>query len=93
MNWITLENQLPPKNTLVFVKRYKNKVEEEPIYIAMRQDKELSTNPDVSKDCYWFGNHKNKFLGEQENCRQLDDFSHFSDVTVKEWCFIEVNHL
>lgn len=89
MNWIKLENQLPPKNTLVLVKRYSNKVEEEPIYFAMRQDKELATNPDDSRDCYWFGNHKSNFLSEQENYRKLDNFSNFSDVTVKEWCFID----
>lgn len=89
MNWIKLENQLPPKNTLVLVKRCPNKVEEEPIYFAMRQDRELATNPDASRDCYWFGNHKNKFLSEQESSRELDGFSNFSDVTVKEWCFID----
>lgn len=89
MNWIKLENQLPPKNTLVLVKRYPNKVEEDSIYFAMRQDKELATNPDASRDCNWFGNHKNKFLSEQESSRKLDEFSNFSDVTVKEWCFID----
>jgi len=71
------------------VKRYPNKVEDEPIYFAMRQDKELATNPDASRDCYWFGNHKNKFLSEQESYRNLDSFSNFSDVTVKEWSFID----
>lgn len=90
MNWIKLEEQLPPKNTLVLVRRYPNKIEEEPIYFAMRRDKELATNPDTSRDCYWFGNHKNHFLSEQESSTKLDVFSNFSDVTVKDWAFIDI---
>lgn len=88
MNWKQLDKELPPKNTLVLVRRFPNKIEEEPIYFAMRQDKPLSTNADVSKDCYWWGNHKNTFLGENAIAYNLDGFSNFSDVTVKEWCYI-----
>jgi hypothetical protein len=89
MNWIKLEDQLPPFKTLVLVKRYPNKVEEEPIYFAMRTGHPLSTNPDASKDCYWWGNHKNSFLGENHKYDALDGFSNFSDVTVKEWSYIQ----
>ncbi len=89
MNWIKLEDQLPPKNTLVVLKRYPNKIEEEPIYFAMREDKPLSVNPDASRDCYWHGSNQNTFLAEHEKRNELDSFSSFSDVTVKEWAFIE----
>lgn len=88
MNWKQLDIELPPKNTLVLVKRMPNKIEDEPLYFAMRQDKPLSTNPDASRDTYWWGNHKNTFLGENEVAYNLDGFSNFSDVTVKEWCYI-----
>lgn len=91
MEWIKLEDQLPPKNTMVLVKRYPNKIEEQPIYLAMRQDKELSKNPDASRDCFWHGNHIDKFFSEQENYYQLDGLSRFSDVTVKEWAFVSFN--
>lgn len=90
MIWYKLEEQLPPKNTLVLVRRFPNKIENEPIYFAMREDKELATNPDASRDCYWFGNHKNNFLSEQESSIKLDVFSNFSDVTVKDWAFIDI---
>lgn len=89
MKWIKLENQLPPKNTLVLVKRFPNKVEEEPIYFAMRQDMDLSINPDASQNCYWHGNHKNKFTSENAKPYQMDGFNNFSDVTVKEWSLID----
>lgn len=89
MMWIKIEEKLPPKNTLVLVRRLPNKVEENPIYYAMRQDKELATNPDASRDCFWFGRHQYSFLSENESCYNLDPFSNFSDVTVKEWAFIE----
>jgi hypothetical protein len=89
MNWIKLEDQLPPKNTLVVVKRYPNKIEEEPIYFAMREDKPLSVNPDASRDCYWHGSNQNTFLAEHEKPYMFDSLSCFSDVTVKEWAFIK----
>lgn len=89
MNWIKLEEQLPPKNTLVVLKRYPNKIEEEPIYYAMREDKPLTVNPDASRDCYWHGSNQNTFLAEHEKRNELDCFSSFSDVTVKVWAFIE----
>lgn len=89
MKWIKIEDKLPPKNTLVLVRRLPNKVEENPIYYAMRQDKELSTNPDASRDCFWFGRNQKQFLSENESCYNLDSFGNFSDITVKEWAFIE----
>lgn len=88
MNWINLKDQLPPKNTLVLVKRIANKIEDEPIYFAMRQNKELSTNPDASRECYWWGNNQKIFLAENESFLEMDGFANFSDVTVKEWCYI-----
>ena len=89
LNWIKLDEQLPPNNTLVLVKRVSNKVEDEPIYFAMREDKELSTDIDASRNCYWHGNNKKHILGKQESPRLLDGFANFSDVTVKEWCYID----
>lgn len=93
MKWIKLEDQLPPKHTLVLVRRHPNKLENEPVYLAMRQDKPLSTNEDPSMDCYWHGNHVREIFSEQEYACELDSFSNFSDVTVKEWSFVELKNI
>ena len=89
MNWIKIEEQLPPKNTLVWVKRLPNKVEEQPMYLAMRNGCELSNNPDASSDCHWYGNHKNALDAEQDSVDMVKFSSSFSDVTVIEWAMVE----
>jgi hypothetical protein len=89
MNWIKIEEQLPPKNTLVWVKRQPNKVEQEPMYLAMRNGNELSKNPDASANCHWYGIHSNALDVEQKSHMGLEFGVSFSDVTVIEWAFIE----
>ena len=89
MNWIKIEEELPPVNALVWVKRLPNKVEEEPIYLAMRGNQKLSTNPDASSNCYWHGIHKNGLFSEQERTDLFEFGSSFSDVTIKEWVLLE----
>ena len=93
MKWIKLEDQLPPKNTLVLVKRFENKAEKEPIYFAMRNNRELSQTVDASKDCFWFGTHVDSFTSENEKLTTIEMQANFSDVTVKEWAFIKLESL
>ena len=89
MDWIRIEDQLPPKNTLVWVKRLPNRREQEPICLAMRNDRELSINTDVSRNCHWYGINNKLLLNEQESCDKLKLNDNFSDITVKEWKFVE----
>lgn len=91
MNWIKIEEKLPPKNTLVWVKRMPNKIEKDPIYLAMRNGQDLSINPDASTNCYWYGINKHRINEEQEKTWEFNFPSSFSDVTVIEWAFIELN--
>ena len=80
---------MPPVNTLVWVKRLPNKIEDEPIYLAMRGNQKLSTNPDASANCHWNGVHKNALYAEQQRTNMFEFNSSFSDVTVKEWALLE----
>lgn len=88
MNWIKLEEQLPPKNTLVWVKRKANGIEQEPIYLAMRNGAPKSTNPDASQHCHWYGNHQSMIENEQDSPQEFKFHCCFSDVTVVEWSFV-----
>lgn len=89
MTWIKIEEQLPPKNTLVWVKRIANKIENEPVYLAMRNGAKMSTNPDASKNCDWNGMHKKYIQIEHDRSDKVSFESSFSDVTVIEWSFVE----
>lgn len=89
MNWIKIEEKLPPRNTLVWVKRRSNKIEQEPMYLAMRNDCELSQNPDAYANCHWCGIHFDSLVKEQKSHAGLDFWANFSDVTVLEWAFVE----
>jgi hypothetical protein len=88
-NWIKIASKLPPSNTLIWVKRIPNTVDNTPIYLAMRKDLPLATNPDASRDCFWYGGHISTVLS-QENANAIKFSSSFSDVTVLEWCYIEI---
>jgi hypothetical protein len=89
MKWIKIEEKLPPKNTLVWVKRLSNKIENAPIYLAMRNSCEISTNIDPSKNCYWYGINGKEINKEQESTNNFKLTNSFSDVTVVEWTFVD----
>ena len=85
IDWIKIKDQLPPTNTIVWVKRKPNRVEDEPIYLAKRTDRPITTNPDPSRDCYWYGVKKElPSICFEINETFKADVS-FSDITVLEW--------
>lgn len=84
MDWIKLSKELPPPNTLVWVKRIPNKTESQPIYIGTRMGLPISENIDPSRDCYWYGTDDLSASSSGINLRY-----HFSDVTVEGWRPIE----
>jgi hypothetical protein len=89
MHWIKIEEKLPPKNTLVWAKRLPNKIEKEPIYLAMRNGSKMSKNADPSVNCHWYGINSNSLNVEHEFCTSLNLASNFSDITVIEWSFVD----
>jgi hypothetical protein len=88
IKWVKFPDEIPPKNVLVWVKRVPNRIEDEPIYLAMRSGCILSTNSDASRNCHWYGNHKNTLKEENAEYNTLHLESSFSDITVIEWAFI-----
>jgi len=89
MEWIEITKELPPRNTLVWVKRMPNRIEETPIYLAMRNGMPISDDEDASRKCHWYGIHQNKINMEKEKTDCLTFEANFSDVTVIEWSFLE----
>lgn len=89
MEWIKIEDSLPPKKVLVWVKRCANKFEENPIYLGMRNGNPLSTNSDASRDCHWYGTNMNSLKVEQSAIDGIKFDSGFSDITVIGWAFID----
>lgn len=87
MEWIKLSDKLPPRNVVVWIKRYPNTKESEPIYLGIRNGRPISTNPDASIDCHWCGINSND-LNDEQTSNTLKFTSSFSDITVNEWCFI-----
>ena len=90
MNWIKLEEELPPPNVLVWIKRTPTKIEEVPIYLGKRPAKPLTSNPDASKDCYWRAVYSKTLLYVEQDYSGVLFTSSFSDVTVLEWAYIEI---
>ena len=88
MKWTKIKEQLPPRNTLVWVRRLPNEIETQPIYLAMRNNLELSENPDASVDCHWYGIHNSDLRKSQTTNTNFSFNASFSDVTVDEWAFI-----
>lgn len=91
MKWIKIEDSLPPRGVLVWVKRTPNKIEKEPIYLANRTASPISYNPDASTNCYWYGIHISSINKEREAPDSVDSIkfpSNFSDVTVMEWAYL-----
>lgn len=85
--WINIQNELPPAHVLVWVKR--NVRGNESYYLASRNSSELSTDPDASRNCHWSGTSIDLLRDTPESGDPLSLRSQFSDVTVKEWCFLE----
>lgn len=89
MNWTKINKELPPPGVCVWVKRFPNKADEKPMYLAVRQDQPIATNPDPSTCCYWSGiKARDGFKANQNNNGIRLEHS-FSDVTVDEWAFLE----
>jgi hypothetical protein len=82
ITWIKLEEELPVEGQLCWVKRNKNTV-----YLGHRRNNPLTTNPDVSQDCYW---HANIYwdLDKAEHSKYEFRYN-FSDVTVEGWMPLE----
>lgn len=79
MDFKSPSEQLPPPNTMVFIKR-QHPSGKTSVYLGYRNDRPLTTNPDPSKDCFWIGN----------NIDTLEELTtsfpaSFSDVTVIGW--------
>lgn len=89
MEWIRIEDELPPKKVPVWVKRCGNKFEDTPIYLAMRNGQPLSTNSDASRDCHWYGTNINSLINEQSGIDGIKFDAGFSDITVIEWAFVD----
>jgi hypothetical protein len=92
MKFIKIEDQLPPKNTLVWIKRIPNKVEESPIYLGMRNGRPISTDKDASRNCHWNANHISKLTSENDNSFGFAFNSSFSDVTVIGWALLRCDY-
>lgn len=80
---------MPPRNVMVWIKRYPNKIEDEPIYLGMRNGSVFSSNADPSVNCHWYGIHKDKLQEEHEFLDRIRLNNSFSEITVKEWAFVE----
>src|ERR1700759_4525189 len=90
INWVELTSEtLPPYNRLVWVERYilGSRGMHHAIYIGARMDKPLSTNPDPSGDCFWFGRPLGEELYAEPTGMTLGNS--WSDVTVRKWAEIE----
>jgi hypothetical protein len=83
MKWVSPETELPEPHRLVWIKRDRGV-----IYIGYRLNKPLSTNPDPSSDCWWYGNNS-----EDMTCKTWNyHFNNsFSDVTVTGWAYVKPN--
>lgn len=81
MDFIKLETELPPAQTIVMIKR-KNGL----TYLGYRKDQLLTTNTDPSQDCHWHGNPINDLKVKDADggfCGRS-----FSDVTVEGWAYV-----
>jgi hypothetical protein len=84
MNFISLKKELPPANTLLVIKR-----NDGGIYVGYRTGKPLSTNPDASRDCYWWANKKANAFSIESG--KLEFHNNFSDVTVDSWAYLSID--
>lgn len=89
MNWIKIEEKLPPANTLVWIRRYPTSVEHKPLFLGMRSGDKLSTDPDPSVNCIWDAIHVKSLASKQPSRKELKFTYSFSDVTVIEWAFVQ----
>lgn len=84
--WVSIKDELPIPNRLVWIKRKPNGYEENPVYLGTRNDKPLTENPDPSRDCHWNGTRftDSHILTQAREMR----FPHsFSDITVISWAY------
>lgn len=76
------ENNIPHPNALLLCKRKNGG-----IYIAIRKDEQLSTNPDPSQNCIWNGDLIGDGFIYSGNNGLTFQFS-FSDITVVSWAYL-----
>lgn len=80
MQWVSPETKLPEPFRVVWIKRERGVV-----YIGYRLNKPLSTNPDPSGDCWWYGNNSEDMTCKDRGYRFRNNFS---DVTVAGWAYV-----
>ena len=83
ITWKKPSEELPVPNSIVWCRR--DKRFSQTIYLAVRKGKPLSTNPDPSRDCHWWGS------AYKEGSQFPLDFhasSNFSDITVEAWAYV-----
>src|ERR1044072_6556349 len=80
MDFKKLKDELPTANTLVLIQRQNGS-----LYLGYRMDRPLSTNPDASQECHWYGRPAN-----DNDVKKSDSFFYcnLSDVTVAGWLSI-----
>jgi len=78
MEFIKLNEDLPPANKLVWIKRKNGN-----IYLGNRENQPISNNPDPSHDCFWHANPSHFML--MTNTFELKFKHSFSDITVDSW--------
>lgn len=76
----TETKELPEPKKIVWITRTGGS-----IYIGCRNDKPLSTNPDASRDCHWWGMPVVDGLYSNQQYDDLHFYCNFSDVTVESW--------
>jgi hypothetical protein len=80
MEFKKLTDELPTANTFVLIQRQNGS-----LYLGYRMDKALSTNPDASRECHWYGRPANE---NDVNKSTSFFYTNFSDVTVTGWLSI-----
>jgi hypothetical protein len=74
--------RLPEPNTLVWCRRSH---ESGRIYLARRNGQPLATDPDLSRDCHWYGAPEDEL--RDKPFKELRFRYNFADGSVSEWCY------
>lgn len=76
--------QLPEPNTLVWCRR---KPESSRIYLARRNGQPLAIDPDLSRNCHWYGAPQDELRDRPFKALQFHYC--FADGSVSEWCYAQ----